>query len=1062
MNKPLPDSIARERLAHELETSFFVEAGAGSGKTESMVARMVNLVKTGQSEIESISAVTFTRKAAAELRERFQNRLEENLHKADTSESEKAYIQKALGNFERLSISTIHSFCAGLLRERPVEASIDPGFTEIEEDENISLAKQSWAEFVEKCSLSLHSMLPWLREQGINPEKLEDIYLTCVANPDVEVLREKCPCPEFKLEAGRIKQFLLGIQKRMPEVEPDDGWDKLQEAVLGALKLISMGFLLDNRRFVVVLKNLSKELKVVQKRWDDKEVAKACAAEMLHFQETVIIPLLDTWKEYLHKPLMDFVLEGAAYYAKWREQNSLVNFQDLLMKTTCLLRDYPEVRATFQERIRFLLVDEFQDTDPIQAELVFLLMGTDITETNWRKSSPKPGSIFLVGDPKQSIYRFRRADIDIYNDVKNLFKEGLGAFVELTTNFRSLDPILNLANTVFSNIFQTEANPYQANFVALTGVRGSAINNKPAVYENIIEPVAGNNPEAAANADAIRLANWIDWSLKGNLQIQEKRLASTREARPGDFMIITKKKKYIALYAQALEKLGIPYEISGGESFGDSTELAEILKVLKAIIDPRNQVALLAALRGLFFGVSDAELFEFVNSGGHFSFFQKAEAAPESIRTAFACLRELQIISSKQAPLAALELIIEKLSILPLAVSREMGSSRAGNIFKALELLSSAAVEQNPGFATLVEELQLFLEEGKIEEMGLFSGTPKAVQILNLHKAKGLEAPVVMLADPLGSGRNHEPDLHVQRTGNKSLGYFTITIPKAQYGEFNKEIIAQPLNWEKASTEEILYTSAEAERLDYVAVTRACNILIVSTYHKGDRRKPWENLYEALKPVPKLEAFTKTAPLPKQTLSIQSESWLKETATISGELKAVCTPTYTTTSVTATLDKTAFYGGSSTDGTGWGNIVHQALEACGRGQRAKLDILAKNWLIDYQRSPEELPRLLELVDKIIQGPFWARLAKASEKYFELPFTIQTDNTVLSGAIDLVFKEADGWVLVDYKTGSFEDDPAKKAVYEKQIGIYAEYWEEITGERVKEKRVLGVGLAKSSV
>ena len=146
----LKDKKARDKIKNELDTSFFVEAGAGSGKTHHLVKRMVNLITTGSASIEHMAAVTFTRKAAAELSERFQIGLEKRLGEKDITGAEAENIKRALSNLEQVYIGTIHSFCAGILRERPVEAGIDPGFEEIEEEADSVYAEMAWAGYLEK------------------------------------------------------------------------------------------------------------------------------------------------------------------------------------------------------------------------------------------------------------------------------------------------------------------------------------------------------------------------------------------------------------------------------------------------------------------------------------------------------------------------------------------------------------------------------------------------------------------------------------------------------------------------------------------------------------------------------------------------------------------------------------------------------------------------------------------------------------------------------------------------------------------------------------------------
>lgn len=1053
MNKnALPDKTARERITAEFDKNFFVEAGAGSGKTHSMVERMAALIKSGHAKIENISAVTFTRKAAAQLREGFQITLERAFHDKHTSAKDKDNIRTALSNFERSSISTIHSFCARLLRERPVEAGIDPGFEEIEENEDAVFAKQVWSEFIERQGFENNKTIGWMRDNGISPESLEDVYIKLARYRDVDVVTEDVPKPDLSEGKNKVKQFIDSMKTKLPSNEPEKGWDELQKMIRKSLKLISLGYLEEDRLFITLLHVLMKKPDVTHNRWlSGQTEAEDCAKKMCSFQEDTVSHLLQEWGEYLHKPLILFAQQGVKYYENWRKERSILNFQDLLMSAAALLRENPEVRDYFKKIITHLLVDEFQDTDPIQAEVVLLLTSNDNSEKNWRKVFPKEGSLFLVGDPKQSIYRFRRADIDMYNYVKEIFRKGAGEVLELTSNFRSLDHIGDMTDTVFKDIFPVSDTRYQAKFVPLMTTREKGALCEHGILENIIEKITGSKAQTIAEIDAGRIASWIYHCINGGLKLDrakdEKEFGLTQTPEPGDFMIITKLKKRLQIYARALEDMGIPYQVSGGEGFGESVELYEIYKVLKAVADPRNSVALVAALRGRFFGVSDNDLYKFVKSGGRFSYFTKPETGPRIISDAFSRLREYNEIVRQNSPVTAVEMILEKLAAIPFAVSQEAGSSRTGNVLKAVELLREHRADQTGTFTELVDYLYTLLDTKDIEEMWLFPRTAKAVRVMNLHKAKGLEAPVVILADPLGISKEYAPELHVTRTADKPAGYFTVTSPTGHYGT---QLLAVPQNWEAQASEEKIYEDAEKKRLDYVAVTRAKNILVVSTYREGRKKKAWEFLSDYLEGAPKLEVPEAPAKKKREIFDIEKSEWDREKSGMHEDIHSICTQSYNAESVTASIDKSGVFEESAGSGPTWGTIVHRALEACANGKRDRLETLGQKWLADEKLPPEQLPRLTELADKVMKSELWKRLLEAKEKYYEVPFSIMKEGTVLSGVIDLAFKEEDGWVLVDYKTDDFEKDPKRKEVYEKQLDMYAESWQKATGEKVKEK------------
>ncbi len=1053
-HKKPPDQNVRDRIAAEFDKSFFVEAGAGSGKTHSLVDRMSGLIRYGHAGVDNIAAVTFTRKAAAELREKFQIRLEEILHDKLTPTPQKELVVRALANFEQSSVSTIHSFCARLLRERPVEAGIDPGFEEIEEEDDAIYAGIVWAEYLNKQGFENSKVISWMQENGIAPQSLVDIYQKLVRYTDVEVFRALIGRPDFTQTKKDVKSFISALQQMIPSTEPVDEWDDLQRVVRRALKLESLGYFEEDRLFVDLLKVLRKKAKVTQKAWPDAKLAKQYEADFIEFQNKVVVLALRQWSEYLHKPLIDFALGGVAYYEQWRKERSTLNFQDLLMRTADLLRDNEEVRAYFKNRIKYLLVDEFQDTDPIQAEITMLLTGADNTECDWRKVKPKSGALFLVGDPKQSIYRFRRADIDIYNQVKGIFSKGAGEVVGLTANFRSLDPIRDLTNQVFKGIFPEKDTKHQAKFAPLDTIRGKSDDYTNGIFVNAIPKVLRNSRKVIAEIDAKIVANWIHQAINGGLKLERKAQEGAPDAKPGDFMIIAKGKDNLAVYAKALEVRGVPYELTGGENFGNSEELYEIFKVLKAVADPKDPVAIVAALRGLFIGASDNDLYDFAREGGKFSYLSVATKGPEIITSALKRLRKYNEISEHNSPVTAVEMIVEDLGTIPLAMSQEMGSSRAGNILKAIELLRGEKPNSTCSFIELVEYLFEIRETAKIEEMSLFPATAKAVRVMNLHKAKGLEAPVVILADPGPRDVDFDPELHIARTGEKSVGYFTVS---RSLGEYGSELVAFPENWDGFASEEKLYELAEKVRLDYVAVTRAKNILVVSTYHEGTVSKPWELLYGYIK---SMESLPDLGPVrgvkEREVFELSKMEWGAEKEKIAAGIEKIKAVSYGTQSASDMTDKAdVFTGESGGSGANWGTAVHRALELCARGKRDHLNVTGVRLLEEGGVPVSDIGNLLKVVDKVMTHEIWHRMERAQEKYFEVPFSAVDKGAVVRGVIDMIFKEADGWVIVDYKTDDFEKDLKRKVTYESQLGIYQKFWEDIAGEKVKERVLLKV-------
>ena len=279
------------------------------------------------------------------------------------------------------------------------------------------------------------------------------------------------------------------------------------------------------------------------------------------------------------------------------------------------------MRRALQQKFQYLLVDEFQDTDPVQAEILFWLAedGAASSATkkkraaDWRKVPLRPGALFVVGDPKQSIYRFRRADIDIYNIVRQRFSDpAVGRVVPLTLNFRSAPQLCNWANEVFQTRFPAEPTVHAPRFAALDA------SDSNAALGGAFTLTHNCDREALQEQDAEKIATYIRSEVD----------AGRRRFR--DFLILTRKKRdRIAPYAHALKSLNIPVEVSGAGAFGESPEVEALTVLLRALADPQDALSLIAVLRGPLFGISDPELFAFKQAGGWFSLFHEpSDATP--------------------------------------------------------------------------------------------------------------------------------------------------------------------------------------------------------------------------------------------------------------------------------------------------------------------------------------------------------------------------------------------------------------------------------------------------
>ena len=846
--KELIDQKAREKIVKELNCNILVEASAGSGKTSSLIQRMAALIKSGKFKVDEISAITFTRKAAIELKERFQQKIEDSFRETE-DEKEKDYLREALSNLEQCYLGTIHSFCARLLRERPMEAGLDPEFAELDDLDDILLKEEAWERYLLNLKIEESPSLTHLEELGIKPSELADCYKMVCTYPEVKPSFAISPKANIKEAVKEMISFSDEASQYIPDEEPKMGYDQLQEAVLSVKRVKGFyDYMKEDYNQIKLLENFGGDFsnqsgKITLNRWTSKEKAKEYRDSLvLELQEKVINPALQQWREYCYAGTIKFVLPAVEYYHQLRQKVSMLNFQDLLLKTSRLLRDYPEVRQYFQQRNKCLLVDEFQDTDPIQAEIIFYLTGLDIYEKKWHKLIPRPGSLFVVGDPQQSIYRFRRADIAIYNLVRELIEKSGGEVLKLQANFRSLQSIGSYLNPIFEELFSRSQGKFQAVYSPMQTIWKDNPQYLSGVRQLIISKGSSKSDTIRQDAQSIAriIRDMVDKGFKLVRTEEEIKAGTSTSVTYKDFMILLRYKGGMDIYARTLAEHGIPFTVSGNTTLNESHQIKELLKLFRLMRDIENQVLIIAVLRGIFFGFSDDDLYQFKEAGGNFDFYEKipeklSHKLKENFNRSFCRLRQFHLWTQKLPPVTAMEKIIVDSGLLSHSCLEGYNLNKCGELYFILERLRKAEAGEVIGFASMVDQLEKMLEAGIEEELDILA-EENTVRIMNLHKAKGLESPVVFLAISYHS-TIHEPTYYIERTGQEPYGYFLVSHSNAYH---KGKRLAQPKNWEDYCRLEASYNEAEGLRLLYVAATRAKNLLIISSLnHQSNKSNPW-------------------------------------------------------------------------------------------------------------------------------------------------------------------------------------------------------------------------------
>ncbi|MEX0907937.1 MAG: PD-(D/E)XK nuclease family protein, partial [Gemmatimonadota bacterium] len=723
---------------------------------------------------------------------------------------------------------------------------------------------------------------------------------------------------------------------------------------------------------------------------------------------------------------------------------------------------------------------------------------------SWRHLTPRPGALFVVGDPKQSIYRFRRADMMLYQQVKRRF-ESFGAVVELTSNFRSRKPIERFVNDVFERRFPQESTALQARFAPLS-VQMPEDPAAGVLWYELDNPVHGRVPHLAKQ-DSERLATYISDRIAGG------------ERRAGDFLVLTPTTKWLARYASALEARNIPVQVTGAGVGGpDNVELAELRLLLHALSDPGDPTLTLAVLVGLFFGLDYEQLVQHVEKWrpgierevrASFGFTRDWDDAATPVEHALRTLHGFWLLTRDHPADVAVQQIVDTLGALPFAAAGELGESRAGALLFVVEAVRATCVNGDSSLTGALAALDAALDEDE-SEAPLEPGRADVVRVMNLHKAKGLEAAVVVLAMPFGDWSPLPSSRVVRDETGRALGYAAVTTRKTRNTSVT---LAQPADWDEHAAIEEQFRLAENDRLLYVAATRAADELIVACAYNGHSPSKWRSFHEWLVHNAARITLPQSRRAAREELETSADEMRARIARTDAARALHALPTYRAAAVTArkkvlseghrssTADHdpdvqhsgtAAHAGGVAARGTDWGSAVHAALEAAARGaDEDELALGCRNILtalerpVDETGEPRELAELLAVVASVRGSAVWQRSTRVERRLIEVPFAVcfsaaeyariawtagsavgpRTDAVAVAdvakvvelveGRIDLLFREPGGWVLVDYKS-----DAAGSAVpldllqqYEAQLHLYAAAWERLTGEPVAERVLL---------
>lgn len=893
-----PDFLARDRMVAETDINFFVEAGAGAGKTTMLVNRMVAMIEQGKT-VDKICAITFTKAAAGEFYERFQKMLIERSNPdyvyvdkgyagqlPPPTEETRERCAKALRDIDLCFMGTIDSFCNVVLSEHPFEAGIPSDASIMSSREARTLYRQQYVRICEGMigDADLKALSTAFRALHRNPEEVfvkgmelfmdhRNVSFAYVKTGAVDVDKA------FASDRASLLKVLDHLRKH-PELSYDGNKDSRAawEALEDDYKVLRRRWGVDFSRVRNSLKRV-KDLRLIGEadtmfsgvfdEWFEIGGAKGKWMECTLGSADGLFDRIDRLRYDIS---MSFLAECVPVIEEAMREKGRLSFFDYLFYLRNMLAKDAEgtgdlIRYIY-DRHQYFLIDEFQDTNPMQAEVFFYLTAKE-PKANWRECVPRPGALFIVGDPKQSIYRFRSADVTSYLKVKELFCGDAGEVLHLSRNFRSTLPMCSYFNRVFETMLPEETE-YQCKYepIPLTGSETDEFGGIFS-YTAYTGKAAGDHPD---QTDPVQVGKIIR-ALVGNPAYRIKRgdEKEPRKIRYSDIMVITYGKSKLAPIMEELDRWDIPAKVEGKVPFETTAALYEIERIYRAVANPKDKLAQFRVLTGSLAGRSERDVLSEhikkrlqwlaessgkeetacmsssdagngdgrpasdIETGADTPAFEEAD-----IRSR---LERLGTDAHRLSPAALFSRIMDDFEIC-----RYTGANNLEVLYYTLELMRSA---ERSGEIVSLEDGAAYLRlllSGESEEERCLSLTEQTdrVHMANLHKVKGLEAPIVILA--AAGDKASTPTSRIVQDVSGAKGYvFSLDGDRGEYGQAMPMFETTRYDDEKTVEKQML--DAEKTRLIYVAATRARNALFLCNCYTGARNgyrrnTMWEPLFE--------------------------------------------------------------------------------------------------------------------------------------------------------------------------------------------------------------------------
>ena len=862
-----------QKKAHDLNRHLSVTAGAGSGKTAVLVHRYLKILLEKDLPPNQVVAITFTEKAAAELKQRIVNEVNARLQ----AEPHNTQLERIKTGMLSAQISTIHAFCARILREYPVEAGVDAGFRVLQGiqqrlilRETIDSALREIADrsdedetrekLVNLLRIFGKTRLEQYLQELINQREVVDRLidqLYCQTDSEVLDSWHKSVESQFPVKDWlRCLRIVLAEARGRDKAQVQELTDQIQPNMTVQ---DAAPFLTQIASLIITQGGTISRQKFLGSRVDTDAIEEEIdflVRAAKYFRNYAILTSDNELLIRVTRPLIQVYDEVQRAYENRKRQAGQLDFDDLQIKVRDLLQHEASIREQLAERYPYIMVDEYQDTDHLQYEILRPLI-----------SNYKSGNLFIVGDQNQSIYRFRGADVQIFDQTRQDITEYQRALTKdftwkgqileasdsekpgdlrLPENFRLLRNLVGFVNLVFESLMQGR-NEFEVEYDPLVqGRTTDSLGNVELLIGSKEETVGESEP----SADEHKLIVKRIQHLVGTDETVWKDEGDGEKLRPiryGDIAILIRSRTRLPEIESALLRAEIPYKITGGIGFYQRQEIYDIGNYLQFLTNTDNDVALAGILRAPFFGISDVELYEIAQQSSKKPFWEKVQdyidrtdqSSTFPIRDAIQILRSHLEICHRIPPSELIRKIVNDTGMVGVLPVGQSGEQRWANYEK---LLGIAREFERLGITNLhdfLEQLNLLIEEEEREGQATTQLTADAVEIMTIHAAKGLEFPVIILPnlDRRATRYDQEPFI------DDLLGIgFSPANPDKNYTESDPG--ATRLMRERVNNKR----TAEEQRLFYVATTRARDRLILSgtLNEKGEAKGWFEWLFNAL------------------------------------------------------------------------------------------------------------------------------------------------------------------------------------------------------------------------